>query len=464
MRPILAAAMTYRARGLSVIPFYRTRKAPALAEGEIHIYRARAAPTPRVRQWFVDDQLNIGVITGSRWRLLVLDVDGEEGRRSMRGLPNPPTPRVRTPRGYHAWFRYDGPPVQTRIKALPGVDLLADDWQVLAPPSGYRHGIYTWEELLQLGDLDLAPVPAWALDLLQTRVTELSTAPASASTRPEDQDREQGGQGILYTLSPLHDISQVFPLVTTGMLVDRSSQRVWTPDEISKLYRKPESALRCAAVLEQLVGRSLRLGRVGRPVRCILPGHTDTDREPSASFWWDLTSTARHVATGALVYRDFHREPVQGDYRSRRPPPDFTWLTLPEVRASLAYAEPRWLWEAETWVWQMRLLVEAGVVPLVPMRARSLPPGVRPAVYKVYAGFQWLLGCKWLLKPGEPTAFAWRFAAAWCGISKPDYVGEALTWLLRHGYLRRVGQYKRMALYQLGEEAWAAGLDIRNRE
>jgi hypothetical protein len=98
----------------------------------------------------------------------------------------------------------------------------------------------------------------------------------------------------------------------------------------------------------------------------------------------------------------------------------------------------------------MRLLVEAGVVPPALVPARPLPPGVRPAVRKLYAGFQRLLGCKWLLKPGEPTAFAYRFAGAWCGVSLP-YVSASLTWLLQQGYLRQVGKHKGMALYQLGE-------------
>jgi hypothetical protein len=107
----------------------------------------------------------------------------------------------------------------------------------------------------------------------------------------------------------------------------------------------------------------------------------------------------------------------------------------------------------------MLLLVEAGVVPPAPVQARPLPPGVRPVVRKVYEGFQRLLACKGLLKPGEPTVFTWRFAAAWCGVAMP-YVGEAMTWLLKHGYIRQRGLYRRMALFQLGEAARAAGLDI----
>jgi hypothetical protein len=245
-------------------------------------------------------------------------------------------------------------------------------------------------------------------------------------------------------LLTLPDISQSFPQVAPNF----TARVTWTADEIGELYRKPEVALRCAAVLQQLVGRSLRLDRIGHPFRCLLPDHPD--RHPSASLWWDHE---RIGATGALVYRDWHQQPVA---RGREKGRWAGWLTLPEVRASLAYGETCWLQDAEMWVWQMRLLVEASIVPPALVRARPLPPAVRPAYHRVYEGFQRLLGCKWLLKPGEPTAFAWRFAAAWCGVAMP-HVGAAMRWLLEQGYLRQVGQYKRMALFQLGEAYGRSG-------
>jgi hypothetical protein len=166
----LAAALDYAAHGFSVIPFQRARKVPALRGGEISRFRAQAAPVRLLRRWFAGDRHNVGLITGSRWRLLVLDVDGEEGLRSVRGLPNPPTPRVRTHRGYQAWFRHDGPPVPTRLKALPGVDLLAEAWQVLAPPSRHPAGSVT---------------PSPTASRSQTWTSQASPAGSlSSSTRP----------------------------------------------------------------------------------------------------------------------------------------------------------------------------------------------------------------------------------------------------------------------------------------
>jgi hypothetical protein len=57
-----------------------------------------------------------------------------------------------------------------------------------------------------------------------------------------------------------------------------------------------------------------------------------------------------------------------------------------------------------------------------------------------------LLGCKWWHTPQAPTMFSWRFAAAWCGLGE-RHVGEAMHWLLAHGWLRQVGRYRGMVLF-----------------
>jgi Bifunctional DNA primase/polymerase, N-terminal len=124
--------LRYRRYGLSPIPFHRHAKIPALAEGEIVRYREKPASTAQLHQWFDDDTFNIGLVTGYGG-LVVLDVDGEVGRQSLKGLPLPTTPMVHAKRGPHAYFRTNRP-YRTRITALPGLDILARDWQVLAPP------------------------------------------------------------------------------------------------------------------------------------------------------------------------------------------------------------------------------------------------------------------------------------------------------------------------------------------
>jgi hypothetical protein len=188
------------------------------------------------------------------------------------------------------------------------------------------------------------------------------------------------------------------------------------------LYRRPDVALRCAGVL------GVPTARVGQGFLCVLPGHTET--HPSASLHWD-------PKTGALQYRDWHA-------RS-----GVAWYTLPDVRASLACGQAMRLRGPSVATWQLRLLVEARILAPYPVPARPLPPDARPAVRKVYAGFVFLLACKWWHTPDAPTAFSWRFAAAWCGLGE-RHVGDAMQWLLVHGFLRQVGKHRRTALFLLG--------------
>jgi hypothetical protein len=188
---------------------------------------------------------------------------------------------------------------------------------------------------------------------------------------------------------------------------------------LRRLVRRPEIALACAVSL------GLPIDRVGHTFVCVLPGHAET--HPSASLHWDPRS-------GALLYRDWHaRSGVE-------------WYTLPDVRASLACGQALRLRGPSVATWQLRLLVEARILEPHPVPARPLPPAVPPAVRRVYAGFVLLLGCKWWHTPQAPTTFAWRFAAAWCGVEAWQ-VGEAIHWLVAQGFLRQVGRYRNMALF-----------------
>jgi len=199
-------------------------------------------------------------------------------------------------------------------------------------------------------------------------------------------------------------------------------QMVRGPEGLRLLFQRPDVALACAAVL------GVPTARVGQTFLCVLPGHEEA--HPSASLHWD-------PKTGALQYRDWHaRSGVE-------------WYTLPDVRASLAYGQAVRLRGPSVATWQLRLLIEAGLLTPYPVSARPLPAAVRPAIRMVYEGFLLLLGCKWWHTPEAPAPFAWRFAAAWCGVAE-RHVGEAMHWLLVQGWLRQVGRYRGLALFLPG--------------
>jgi hypothetical protein len=128
-------AKVYRAHRLNPIPFRSHAKVPAFEEGEIQGYRGRRATDAELEQLFADDGLNIGVLTGNGH--VVLDIDGADGCHSIKGLPMPDTPTVLTGADgdeshFHAHFRTTER-LRTKIRPLPGLDILGEDWQVLMP-------------------------------------------------------------------------------------------------------------------------------------------------------------------------------------------------------------------------------------------------------------------------------------------------------------------------------------------
>jgi hypothetical protein len=120
-------------------------------------------------------------------------------------------------------------------------------------------------------------------------------------------------------------------------------------------------------------------------------------------------------------------------------------LTLPQVRASLAYGRVIQIRDEngkghpiEHLAWRLRLLYEAGCVQPLEVPHRPLGDEARPAVKAVYNGLLLLLGLKWHVWPGNGTTFSWRFAAAWCGVDKKT-AEKAMRWLMEQGYVRSVG-------------------------
>ena len=114
---------------------------------------------------------NIGIATGTRSGLLVVDIDPRHGGDdSLRDLELqhgrlPETPTVITGAGEHRYLRHPGGYVPSKPIA-PGIDVKADGGYVVSPPSIHASGRrYAWDAALGLGDLPLAPAPAWVVNL-----------------------------------------------------------------------------------------------------------------------------------------------------------------------------------------------------------------------------------------------------------------------------------------------------------
>jgi hypothetical protein len=152
-----------------------------------------------VRNFFDGEQhLNIGVATGGK--IIVLDIDADEGRENLKRLeadhgPLPDTWTVNTGRGAHYYF---APPSGVSIansagQVLAGLDIRGHGGYVVGVGSTHISGRrYTW--LRSPDDAPLAALPDW-LASLAVKPTRASRKPQKANSahRPtgagDDQDR-----------------------------------------------------------------------------------------------------------------------------------------------------------------------------------------------------------------------------------------------------------------------------------
>lgn len=394
---MLTWALRYRAHAWSPVPFLKGQKKPALTKGVIARYRKTPASSAQLRDWFEQTDHQVGFITGAYPYPLVLDIDGDEGRQSIKGLPMPVTPQVETHRGYHAYFRTQAP-VPTRIKALPGVDILGLNWQVLAPPSTHPNGhTYRFHELLRLTDVELTEPPHWLRELAGSASSPSSLSrqkpqAKSTSTPQRNQDTEDGRARVI--------------------LDTRTISNPLTPKEVRALFGV-ESANRALADF-------LDLPALGSSFLCFWhPEH-----QPSMSLYADQR-------TGAWKVRDWHSRGAYLDYG------------LVDIFASrLLGREVRLEGKPTLTAWWLRGLLACKYLDPAEVPIRPLPLDVRPAVKTVYEGFVLLLQAKWRYDPGKPSQFTVRFAMTWCGIKSAHVVQEAMWWLVRHGYIRQVKREK----------------------
>src|SRR6266511_2754717 len=269
----LQEALTYRHQGFSVIPLWPRQKKPALGEGKIARYREQVASERTLRHWFGGEARNIGIITGRVSHIIVLDVDGDEGRHSLKGLAMPPTPVVLTARGHHAYFRHPGGYIGSAIKAMPGVDILAEKRYVVAPPSIHPDGpIYEWHEFLPLSHTDFAPPPRWLIELFYALGKIQRGAPLPMKPLGHEPGEPPQFLPPISVPSPLYPpgvaSKNMFLLATPPMEGE-------APDWLGELVQRPDIALACARVL------GVPVDPVGKTFRCILPGHEE--KQPSAS-------------------------------------------------------------------------------------------------------------------------------------------------------------------------------------
>lgn len=137
-----------------------------------HGFKDASDDLEQIERWFAGHPLRgIGLPCGEVNGILLTDLDGEEGVRSMKLMAErsmPDGPVTRTPGkggGWHVFFKHPGYPVKSTVALRPGVDIRADGSYVILPPSPHPNGAYRWVH--SPFEYELPDPPAWLLESLK---------------------------------------------------------------------------------------------------------------------------------------------------------------------------------------------------------------------------------------------------------------------------------------------------------
>jgi putative DNA primase/helicase len=188
--PFLNAALAAANAEFRVFPVAPATKVPAISDWQ----RTAGADRKTVqRLWRKHPNANIGVVTGGEAGLFVLDVDGDQGRASLKALEGkfgqlPSTVSVRTPTGSHYYFRCNKLLRNSAGKLAVGLDGRGEGGYVVGAGS-MRFGTsgeslrYRYAKGRSPDEIEIAEIPPWLLTLLEARRAD---APSSSSEHQSD--------------------------------------------------------------------------------------------------------------------------------------------------------------------------------------------------------------------------------------------------------------------------------------
>lgn len=129
----------------------------------------------RIRGWWKRwPNSNVAIVTGRTSGIVVLDVDprhgGDESLAALEaehGLIPSTVQALTGGGGQHFFFRHPGRHVPNQVSLAPGLDIRGDGGYIVAPSSRGRFRFYEWEASSHPEDVQLAPMPAWLLALIE---------------------------------------------------------------------------------------------------------------------------------------------------------------------------------------------------------------------------------------------------------------------------------------------------------
>ena len=261
----LKAALAYAQRGWLVVPLHNPKQgicscgkqgcsSPGKHPRTEHGLKDGSNDARQIEQWFARwPNANLGILTGQASGLVVLDVDGEDGKVSLQSLtaengPLPKTLCVRTGRassdgrrkGCHYYFR--APAVATirnsTGKIAKGLDVRGEGGYVVAPPSLHPSGlVYEWRAPEQA----LADLPTWLL----AKLAEAKPAPEAA--KAQGGEIEEGGRNAALTsLAGTMRRRGMSPEAIEAALVEENAARCKPPLSASEVQEIARSVARYA--------------------------------------------------------------------------------------------------------------------------------------------------------------------------------------------------------------------------
>jgi Bifunctional DNA primase/polymerase, N-terminal/Primase C terminal 1 (PriCT-1) len=174
---LATAALRLAERGLHVLPLAPRDKTPARESGCL----SATIDKEQITAWWRDNEYyNIGIATGERSGVFVLDVDNEAALRELEAqqCTLPASVESITARGRHVWLRHpDGHSIRNSVGQLAaGVDVRGDGGFVVAPPSIHPSGrCYAWS--VDSASAFAMP-PQWLLDSLAAIKNGNGSSPA----------------------------------------------------------------------------------------------------------------------------------------------------------------------------------------------------------------------------------------------------------------------------------------------
>lgn len=167
------SALMYAHLGLSVIPLHGKR--PYFDNW----YEVASKDDATIERWWTQNPTdNIGIATGTKSQVFVVDVDPRNGgEESIELLFNRHGKFPRTweavtgSGGRHYYFRMPNFAVGNVVGYHPGLDIKGTGGQVVCPPSIHpdTHKPYEWDGLNEITEEPLSEAPDWLLDSLREK-------------------------------------------------------------------------------------------------------------------------------------------------------------------------------------------------------------------------------------------------------------------------------------------------------